>query len=353
MILTLKLLALLAMAVSSHSTSDQFHKAPQSISRDVSSSGHEQHLGTCLLQRASAVDLQANLVQAPIRQRQSSAVPAKRSGSADLQAQLDQTLSLLLEKAARQAATSNDTRALLRSFRPCSICQKHRRYGEPHDGGYILCDDDLQPGQIKAAYSYGISGFDGWGNDVSKALQIPVFEYDCTNPKRPAACPSCDLRFNLECINQHGAPNKPNFATLSTQLQRNGHHQVDEGSLLLKIDVEGAEWKVFAEEPAENLKKFREIVVEFHNLGDFFSHHLYLRAMKNILNAGFVVFHIHGNNFGGESTFGTMRVPTVLEVTFLQHPKGKDGCESHTVTLPEDAVNNPGRAELEPAQLVP
>jgi len=346
MLFTLTSLALLAMAVSKHSTSDQFHKAPQRVLSDVSSSGNQQHLGT-----GAKKGHRASALKAPNRRRRSKAIPAKRGGSVDLQAKLDKTLSLLLEKAARQAAVSNDTSELLRSFRPCSICSKHRRYGEPHDGGYIMCDDDLKPGQIKAAYSYGISGFDGWGNDVSKALQIPVFEYDCTNPKRPLACPSCDLRFNLECINQHGAVEKANFGTLSQHLQKNGHHQVDEGSLLLKIDVEGAEWQVFAEEPVENLKKIPRDCRGISQSESDFSHALYLRAMKNILNAGFVVYHIHGNNWAGEVEFGTKRIPSVLEVTFLQHPKGSTQCESHTVTLPEDAVNNPAIAELQPAQL--
>ena len=43
-----------------------------------------------------------------------------------------------------------------------------RRFGEPHDGGYPLCANLL--GRVKAGYSYGISGYDGWGCEVSRRL---------------------------------------------------------------------------------------------------------------------------------------------------------------------------------------
>ena len=51
------------------------------------------------------------------------------------------------------------------------------RFGSPHDGGYLLCANLL--GQIESAYSYGISGDDNWGCDVSKRYHVPVHQYDC------------------------------------------------------------------------------------------------------------------------------------------------------------------------------
>src|SRR5262245_17736681 len=43
-----------------------------------------------------------------------------------------------------------------------------QRFGEPYDGGYPLCGNLL--GSVKAGYSYGLSGYDGWGCDVSRRL---------------------------------------------------------------------------------------------------------------------------------------------------------------------------------------
>jgi hypothetical protein len=340
MLLLLKCLmfpALLSVAAAKHTTSDHVHKRTGDSSKS---------------KKPQQVPRRSN------RRRRSSITSARYKAFDTLQARLDHTLALLLEKAALEMPVTSDTAALLRSFRPCTACNKHRRYGEPNDGGYIMCEDDLTPGQIQGAYSYGINGFDGWGNDVSKALKIPVFEYDCTNRKLPLACPSCDLRFRPECILNHKSnyvnhPERATYGTLSQQMQKNGHHEVSEGALLMKIDIEGAEWQIFAEEPAENLKKFREIVVEFHNLDQTDKHDLYLSAVKNILDAGFVVYHIHGNNNAGEARFGTKSVPSVLEVTYLRRPNGHTDseCASHTVTVPEDAVNNAGNPEMQPAQL--
>jgi len=39
------------------------------------------------------------------------------------------------------------------------------RYGEGNDGGYLACRNLLK--DVRAAYSYGISGYDGWGCAVS------------------------------------------------------------------------------------------------------------------------------------------------------------------------------------------
>lgn len=272
--------------------------------------------------------------------------------SISLALQSSERLGHVLLLAAKHESVSNETTSLLRSFRPCSTCKQHARYGESNDGGYVMCNDDMQLGQLSAAYSYGISGYDGWGNAVSEKYQIPVFEYDCTNPKHPEKCATCDLRFNFECINGNSAPAKANFGTLSQHFQRNGHSTAGQSSMLLKIDVEGAEWPFFAEEPAENLKKFREIVVEFHDLDKVAQHPTFLKAVNNILGAGFVVEHIHGNNNGGQASLGDQMIPKVLEVTYLQRPvNSASECQNYQVLLPEDAKNNVEMADLPPLTL--
>ena len=48
------------------------------------------------------------------------------------------------------------------------------RFGEKADGGYLLCGNLL--GEAGSAYSYGISGYDGWGCDVSTRLDVRVHQ---------------------------------------------------------------------------------------------------------------------------------------------------------------------------------
>lgn len=215
------------------------------------------------------------------------------------------------------------TREFLQTLHLCAKCNNLARFGEPNDGGYVMCTDGLDTG-LKAAYSYGVNGFDGWGMQVASQYHIPVNEYDCKHPLRPVPCAGCNVTFHDECIlNADGMP-KPAFKTLATQLAESGCGAAAERSLLLKIDVEAAEWSVFAEEPPENLRKFREIVVEYHYLSQQDKHPLYLQAVKKVQMAGFAVAHLHGNNDRPLDTFGQYRIPDVLEVTYVQWPEG--GC---------------------------
>merc|ERR1711990_1006322 len=52
--------------------------------------------------------------------------------------------------------------------------------------------------------------------------------------------------------------------TLAMHLEANGHRDSAEGSLLMKMDIEGSEWDVFRTADPNHLRKFRQIVIELH-----------------------------------------------------------------------------------------
>jgi len=237
------------------------------------------------------------------------------------------------------------TRDFLKTLRLCAPCTKYERWGEPNDGGYIMCADGLDKGLV-GAYSYGINGFDGWGMEVASRFHIPLNEYDCTNSKQPVVCAGCHVNFHSQCILNNNGEHKYNFATLTQQLKDSGNANAADRSLLLKIDVEAAEWKVFAEEPVENMRKFREIVAEYHWIGQEYNHDLYLQAVKKIEQAGFAVTHLHGNNYGGGlEYFGDYSIPNVLEVTYIQKPAS--GCAAKVpYHVPLDMPNNVNSPEM-------
>jgi len=243
-----------------------------------------------------------------------------------------------------------DTHEFLRTLRLCAPCSKYERIGEHHDGGYVMCMDGLDKGLV-GAYSYGINGFDGWGMSIASRFHVPLHEYDCTNFNEPTVCSGCDVHFHSECIlSAKGAP-RGLYKTLTEQLKDSGNSNAKDRSLLLKIDVEAAEWKVFQQEPVENLRKFREIVVEYHWLSKEHKHGLYAQAVKKIEEAGFAVTHLHGNNYGGGlQYFGEYSIPNVLEVTYI--PKPASGCAANIpYRLPIDEPNNAGGYELPDAHL--
>jgi hypothetical protein len=238
------------------------------------------------------------------------------------------------------------TREFLQALHLCAPCKKFERFGEQHDGGYIMCTDDLDTGGLNAAYSYGVAGIDGWGMDVAKKYGIPVHEYDCTNSKVPEPCSGCKAHFHNECLLNVNGVAKPSFKTLATQLQESGFGNAPERSLVGKIDIESAEWKVYAEEPVSNLKKFRQIVTELHGLEQEGQHLLYLQALQNLQKAGFVPSHLHGNTYGGGLVeFGGYTVPNVIEVTFV--PKPVNGCSKDLpIRLDQDMPNDPNTPDF-------
>jgi len=162
-----------------------------------------------------------------------------------------------------------------------------KRFGEPHDGGYPLCVNLL--GAVKAGYSYGISGYDGWGCDVSRQLHVPVHQYDCFDLRAPS-CQGGSTVFHGECVGttrstEDGRP----FDTLSDQFAHNGH---DATPLVMKIDVEGAEWDSFLLAPDSVFMHIDQLDVEFHHVDD----PKYVATMRR-LKQFFYIAHVHYNNF--------------------------------------------------------
>ena len=167
-----------------------------------------------------------------------------------------------------------------------------QRFGEPHDGGYPLCANLL--GNVKTGYSYGISGYDKWGCDVSRRLRIRVHQYDCFNLQEPS-CPDGETMFHGECIGtarvtQDGRP----FDTLANQFARNGDAAKP---LVMKIDVEGAEWDAFLLAPDSALSQIDQLDVEFHDV----SQSKYVEAIRR-LKQFFYVAHVHYNNFSCDAS---------------------------------------------------
>jgi len=220
-------------------------------------------------------------------------------------------------------STDPVTKAFLRTLRLCARCNDFERVGENYDGGYIICADGLKNSGLKGAYSYGISGYDGWGMDIAQRYKIPLYEYDCFNKNAPKPCSGCQVKFSPECIRGNNETN-PNsaFKTFTEHIKLNGQSNAPPSSLMLKVDVEGAEWNVFESENASTLSQVRQITTELHHLQHKHKHGHYLKAVRSLLDAGFSIAHLHGNNHGPLVKFGRYAVPAVLELTMVRRPEG-------------------------------
>jgi hypothetical protein len=233
-------------------------------------------------------------------------------------------LAKVFAEQAANAQKSTATKKLFKSFRICGQCQNYKRFGEAHDGGYLMCMDGLNDG-VQAAYSLGVEQHDQWSEDVLAQLKVNVNQFDCT--VSGSNCPGCN--FYTKCIvstdGKHNLPGHESEGwTLSQALTETGQGEAQDGSLLMKMDIESSEWAIYAQEKPEVLKKFGELIVEFHSLKDEAKHEEYLQAMQHILASGLKVVHLHGNNYGGGLIEkDDASIPNVVEVTFVHGDKGQ------------------------------
>ncbi len=211
------------------------------------------------------------------------------------------------------------------------------RFGEASDGGYLLCGNLLR--NVRAGYSYGINGFDGWGCEVSTRLGVRVHQYDCFNTEVPL-CPGGDTMFHAECVAdtarvEEGRP----FDTIANQLIRNG-----DGSrrIVMKIDVEGAEWDSFLAAPDAVLDRIDQLAVEFH----FVDQAKFIEAVRK-LKKHFHVAHLHFNNWSCRPNLDPFPA-WAYEVLFVSKRLGLvvPGGEWPGVA-PADAPNNPNTPDCQ------
>lgn len=219
----------------------------------------------------------------------------------------------------------------LTSLRPCAACSKWTRYGEETDGGYPMCEEDLVEndslGHISGILSFGIRGFDKWGMDLSAKFQKPVHQFDCYVRDVPEPLPGSHPFFHEQCIVPEGGFTNATMRTFSQILHDTGLNEASDNSILVKMDIEGAEVDIIANEPLSTFKKFRTFTVELHwmnkdNMERFFP------FAKKLRDAGFVNAHMHGCNALNMVHFnGELQIPEVVELSFVQRagcsPDGK------------------------------
>lgn len=207
------------------------------------------------------------------------------------------------------------------------------RFGEKNDGGYLLCANLLT--DIESAYSYGISGYDGWGCDVSTRLSVPVHQYDCFNTTQPS-CPGGRPVFHAECVAGKRSNDEEGrlFDSLQSQFVRNGDGAKP---LVVKMDVEGAEWDSVLQTPDEVLTRIDQLIFEFHGVSDTAR---YLEVIAK-LKRTFEIVHLHFNNYACVGA-GAPFPAWAYEVT-LVNKRLADVDPAGKVTLPNplDAPNLP------------
>ena len=242
-----------------------------------------------------------------------------------------------------------DTKDLFQSFSICGNCETWQRFGEHHDGGYLSCMDNMKNGTLLAAYSMGVEQHDKWSSDIYESFHIPVYQYDCTVSKPAQDCGDC--HFFPACLTSGKSngmfPGKTTW-TLEEAIENSKMLDVPDRSLLMKMDVEASEWPVLANTSIETLKKFRQLIIEFHWLGSEDRHAEYVSVMHRLLHSGgFQVVHLHGNNYSGKYEKEGFKIPAVLELTLDALANQLTSCQDPK-DLDLDEPNNPDGVDIGP-----
>ncbi len=149
------------------------------------------------------------------------------------------------QERAREAKLLERRVALLAELQPVTLSNcVLARVGGKNDGGYLMCAN-LMKG-TRTAYSYGIGTDDHWGCEVSRTHKVTVHQYDCFAPTK-VQCAGAVFKLNNECVGPRVETiDGRRYDTIANQIAANG----DTGKkMLVKIDIEGAEWGASSPRP--------------------------------------------------------------------------------------------------------
>lgn len=132
------------------------------------------------------------------------------------------------------------------------------RLGDPNDGGYPLCTNLLN--QTEALINLGVEGRDNFGCDLTTRKHMPNYQYDCTNSIQPACSTNSNSNvFSPTCLGEKSEQTKIyKYSSLKDIIDS---RNLTQKHVIVKMDIEGAEWPGMRAFPREYLKYVDQIVM--------------------------------------------------------------------------------------------
>lgn len=183
------------------------------------------------------------------------------------------------------------------------------RVGGIYDGGYVMLDDFSN---VSVAYSFGISDEITWEYDMA-LKNINVHMYDPYINALPYNHPK--FSFRREGI---GAVDDVENRLYCIQTLLKNNNDLDECSLILKMDVEGAEYSFFDSVSNVVLSKFKQMTFELHNLLSDEKKNEIISILTRISETHQAIW-VHANNSSKVVRTSSGEVmPDVLEITYVR-----------------------------------
>jgi hypothetical protein len=235
-----------------------------------------------------------------------------------------------------QSSTPADLDSFFQNTKPLLTNYELIRAGDDSDGGYLI-PNDLE--DIDFCFSPGVSAEASFENFLTQR-NIPCFLADYS----VEAPPFENKLFDFE-KKYLGTADSEMFTTLDSWVNRKAPN-LQNG--ILQMDIEGHEYSIIFSTAAETLKKFKIIVIEFHDLDylfDKFGFNLINLCFEKLLK-DFEIVHIHPNNYLTPVCFKNYSIPPLMEFTFHRKDRIKEKFPALNFPHPMDKCNVPGKADV-------
>lgn len=209
---------------------------------------------------------------------------------------------------------------LITKLKPQNCGKDLMRIGSDRDGGYLV---PVDLNGIRYCFSAGVGTSTDFEDHLA-LLNIRSFLADFSVDRLPIERP--EFVFDKKYL---GANDTDIFFTIKSWKEK--YLRDCKEDLLLKMDIEGAEYEVLISTPSSVLETFRIMVVEFHYLHKMFDplvYTLYKACFERILR-DFHVAHIHPNNCCGSVRKSRIEVPTTMEFTFYNKRRVRVATDEH------------------------
>lgn len=204
--------------------------------------------------------------------------------------------------------------------------EKKCRLGSNRDGGYVI--GDLE-GEYDLYISAGISDEESFSRDFIDKYNMNEFNsyaFDGTIQHYPY-----DYTKDIAFI-------KKNIHNMNDNQNTNLHSLIEKyNHIFLKMDIEGGEYPWLLNLDESKLKRFKQIVIEFHGITDNGWNTNYndkIRCLEKLSKTHYII-HAHGNNHGPVMN----KIPDVIELTYVNKDYFQIVPEKNRLPLPNPTLD--------------
>jgi hypothetical protein len=222
--------------------------------------------------------------------------------------------------------------SFLYNLRPYKTNHKLIRLGESGDGGYIIPDDLIG---IDTCITAGVGPMIGFEYDLAKkGIDCHMADYSVKT------LPIFHEKFYFlkKFIGTENNEIYIKFEDYFSKIQKKSS-----SDYILKVDIEGDEYKILPSIKSEDLKKMRIILLEFHSFSNIITSFGYnlIKLIFDRLQENHTIVHINPNNVLPSIKFSKkLELYDLLEITFLRNDRITEKKENLEFPHPLDSKNN-------------